>query len=712
MSSFEKHRFRIYTPIQHPLKHSLDDFAYTNPGLGTQVSTVQQAIDYLFAVLYPQSKPAVDTPADLPAVGNTLNDFRVVNDDGDGKAAAYRWEQREGELSPSWHKIYDMDWGMDSILQQMELKTQDLYVSKKGYDERDASGNVVTGLLAGAYIYGGASANSNLTLYANSGDGTGPSTGYIQLGDNSRPIADNTFDFGTTALRFKKIWANEYQAGTLNLQAGQITDSSGTVDFVDNDITTTGTISASAFNVPSIVIGGTLTLGSGSIVDSGGSIDFSSNDLVTTGNLSGQTLTLTKGGETFAFDPDVGGKASVTASNNQIDFNSLDFLNVGDLLGDNGVFGASVSGGDLQLSGNSLISTNSNGNIVLTPNGTGVVDIQKAMTTLGQTVTGVLAVTGQLNADNLRLDGNVLSATNTNGNIDILPNGVGVVNTVFILPTTDNTYDLGNTSKRWKDLYLEGSITDGTDAILMATLLSLSDILVGATTGHLLFYNGVSGKWEASHPDSEIDHGELNGLGDDDHTQYLLLAGRSGGQAIIGGTLAGNNLSLESTSNASKGVVYTKDNFIPFTNASYSGGWSGTDLGDSTHYFNDVYTKGEFFGLRVENVTSNFASSSQNAGRLGINTVTGLLIYDTGSAVLSVGAQHSETDTVWNGTDTTKTVTVSGVADARRAIWQLKDNTNNFEVVHGTITQTNATTVVIDVNYPLPAGTYRLIGIQ
>src|SRR3990167_2324409 len=33
--------------------------------------------------------------------------------------------------------------------------------------------------------------------------------------------------------------------------------------------------------------------------------------------------------------------------------------------------------------------------------------------------------------------------------------------------------------------------------------------------------------WQAQ---SAIDHGSLGGLGDDDHTQYALLAGRSGGQ--------------------------------------------------------------------------------------------------------------------------------------------------------------------------------------
>jgi len=53
----------------------------------------------------------------------------------------------------------------------------------------------------------------------------------------------------------------------------------------------------------------------------------------------------------------------------------------------------------------------------------------------------------------------------------------------------------------------------------------------------------------------DIDHGLLLGLGDDDHTQYLLLAGRSGGQIAIGGTDASDTLTLQSTSNATKGNI-------------------------------------------------------------------------------------------------------------------------------------------------------------
>lgn len=57
----------------------------------------------------------------------------------------------------------------------------------------------------------------------------------------------------------------------------------------------------------------------------------------------------------------------------------------------------------------------------------------------------------------------------------------------------------------------------------------------------------------------ELDHGQLLGLADDDHLQYLLLAGRAGGQIAHGGTASGDDLELRSTSDSTKGSVQIID---------------------------------------------------------------------------------------------------------------------------------------------------------
>lgn len=71
-------------------------------------------------------------------------------------------------------------------------------------------------------------------------------------------------------------------------------------------------------------------------------------------------------------------------------------------------------------------------------------------------------------------------------------------------------------------------------------------------TGYV--YNGSA--WQ---PMGFSDHGDLSGLTDDDHTQYALLAGRAGGQSVTGGTGAGDDLTLLTTSNATKGSYVMPD---------------------------------------------------------------------------------------------------------------------------------------------------------
>jgi len=81
----------------------------------------------------------------------------------------------------------------------------------------------------------------------------------------------------------------------------------------------------------------------------------------------------------------------------------------------------------VRIKDNTVTTLASNANLELSANGTGVVDVQKAMTTIGQTITGNVAITGQLDVDNISVSGNGIIATNSNGGININPNGTGSV---------------------------------------------------------------------------------------------------------------------------------------------------------------------------------------------------------------------------------------------------------------------------------------------
>ena len=742
MSIFDKHRFEIWNLTQHPYKHRLSDFGYSNAAL-PGVSNVASALNYMVNVMYPNTQPNVPTPGDLPTGPNTPNpgdvtptisDYRVVDDDGDGRSAGYRWEQREGDVSPQWYKVFDVDWSTDAILAAVTDVTNDLYFYSKGKDDLDELGAAITGLYAGQKVYGGASANTHLTLNANNGDGVGPQTGYVQIDGDFRPTVNNSYDLSTITEQWKDAWfAGTVTIGTMAIAGGSITDSSGAISFGDENLTTTGNITGAILTGSSLVADdtvNTVTLVPGSYTDSSGAVNFGAANLLTTGTLGAGVTTLTDGGQTLTFDPNAAAISTILSSTGTISFGDENLIttgtfNVGALTAD------SLAVDNLFLDGNTISSTDVNGNIVLVPNGTGLVDVQKTLQTLAQNVTGTIThtgsldTTGDISVDNLRLDGNTLSSTDVNGNIIISPDGTGVVSfSKSLIPTTGGALDLGSSTFLMNDLYISGGVRDASNEISVGTMLAFRSSLfrdLGQTTpaqnGDALFYDSVNGVWLASTPDSEVDHTTIANLttGDAGHTQFAMLAGRAGGQAIQGGTAASENLTLESTAHATKGSVLTRDNLTPETDASYSAGWTGTDLGGASNRWNDIYSAGEFKGFRLENFTSGTlpSASVQNVGRTVYATDNNKAYVDTGTAFKVLGVSKFVGDQAFDGIVLFKDVTVSAdIEDARNAQWQLMDNANNFEIMAVTITATSATNVRITTNIPLPAGSYRLIGIE
>ena len=85
---------------------------------------------------------------------------------------------------------------------------------------------------------------------------------------------------------------------------------------------------------------------------------------------------------------------------------------------------------NINVNGNAITSTNTDGNIDLTPNGTGEVNISKVDIDGGAidgVTIGTNSVATDIRVDNLKLDGNTISSTDTNGDIDISPNGTGSI---------------------------------------------------------------------------------------------------------------------------------------------------------------------------------------------------------------------------------------------------------------------------------------------
>jgi len=238
------------------------------------------------------------------------------------------------------------------------------------------------------------------------------------------------------------------------------------------------------------------------------------------GRISGQLLksNLLRAGENLAFETDllyldvVNSRVGIktAAPSTDLDVNghtrstnlTVDTqLNVGDLhftgntiTSDSGTINFAAAAGeatvyhsrlqidDLQIQNNTISTTVSNSSIELDPNGTGTVNV-----IANTNITGNLAVTGNISATgNVVIGGNIQIGDALTDNI--------VINASIrsdLVPETDNTYDLGSATYRWRAIYAYNLYTD---AISVPTLdvgnLMFRDNEITTTTGQDLYIDG------------------------------------------------------------------------------------------------------------------------------------------------------------------------------------------------------------------------------
>ena len=238
------------------------------------------------------------------------------------------------------------------------------------------------------------------------------------------------------------------------------------------------------------------------------------------GRISGQLLksNLLRAGENLAFETDllyldvVNSRVGIktAAPSTDLDVNghtrstnlTVDTqLNVGDLhftgntiTSDSGTINFAAAAGeatvyhsrlqidDLQIQNNTISTTVSNSSIELDPNGTGTVNV-----IANTNITGNLAVTGDISATgNVVIGGNIQIGDALTDNI--------VINASIrsdLVPETDNTYDLGSATYRWRAIYAYNLYTD---AISVPALdvgnLMFRDNEITTTTGQDLYIDG------------------------------------------------------------------------------------------------------------------------------------------------------------------------------------------------------------------------------
>ena len=132
------------------------------------------------------------------------------------------------------------------------------------------------------------------------------------------------------------------------------------------------------------------------------------------------------------------------------------------------VFSGIIRVGNLSLTGNTLSSTNTNGSITFQANGTGSINLNSNVL-----ITGSLHATGTITADgNIQLGDQPTDTVSFTGEVSS-----------DILPSTNNTYSLGNNTLRWKDIYSQTvNVTSFTTSTLSTTTLSTSALTISGNS--------------------------------------------------------------------------------------------------------------------------------------------------------------------------------------------------------------------------------------
>ncbi len=131
-------------------------------------------------------------------------------------------------------------------------------------------------------------------------------------------------------------------------------------------------------------------------------------------------------------------------------------------------FADSFDMGNIRITGNIISSTDTNGNVVITPNGAGEITLSKDVTASSNlTVTGNTVLNGNTTVGNASGDTTTINGTNISA-----PNGLNIDTNTFVLDQTNNRIGIGQQNPS-SSLHVSGrTITD--------------DLTIGGTGGYQL----------------------------------------------------------------------------------------------------------------------------------------------------------------------------------------------------------------------------------
>jgi hypothetical protein len=294
-----------------------------------------------------------------------------------------------------------------------------------------------TGLTGGNITIGVTDDN---TIDTSSGNLTINSTG------GTTNITDNTSITGTLGVSSTATFA-----GTVEANNGITVDSTAfIVANTSGNVTTAGTLTVS----------GLASLDGGIDMDGVFTVADTSGNITTTGTLDTGNATLDTATVSDLTDNQivVAGTAGRLEGNSNLTFNGATFevgtsFSVVSATGNTSISGLLDVTGEATL-GSAIVSDLTDNRVVIAGTN-GALEDDTNFTFDGSALTLVAdgTVTGQWNVDNLRLDGNSISSTDTDGNINITPNGAGevIASTLTVSDLIDNRIVIAGTNGSLED---------------------------------------------------------------------------------------------------------------------------------------------------------------------------------------------------------------------------------------------------------------------
>jgi len=173
------------------------------------------------------------------------------------------------------------------------------------------------------------------------------------------------------------------------------------------------------------------------------------------------------------------GNLHITGNTLSSDLNTISFIPSG---ADPVIYHSIVDVDDIRITGNKISTTVSNSNLELRPNSSGKLEVFSSTD-----INGDLYVSGNINADgNVTIGGNITIG-------DALTDEI-VFNAAIksdLIPESDNTYDLGSSSFRWKTVFANEIFADTLNVpTLDVGNLMFRDNEITTTTGLDLYIDG------------------------------------------------------------------------------------------------------------------------------------------------------------------------------------------------------------------------------